>query len=274
MTTVNDIKVAIIGVGNIGRAMALGIHQAVVIDPSNVYLTRRKTGAIQDFAPLGFQITTDNQKAVSFADIIVVAVTPAQMPEVMEELSRCKLTDKIIASAVSGIRLENLKQELGEKTAVVRIMPNTAAALGQSITCLAALTEDEEALTKVEELMGYLGETLRIDEEQMSAATALGACGVAFFLRAVRAASQGGIQAGFHAEEALMIAAQTARGAAELIRDGKHHPEFEIDKVTTPQGATISGLNEMEHAGFSSAFIKGIVCSAEKIGSFSQTVKE
>ena len=98
----------------------------------------------------------------------------------------------------------------------------------------------------------------------MEAATALCACGVAFFLRSIRAASQGGIEIGFHPDEALLMAAQTARGAASLlIRDGSH-PEPEIDRVTTPRGCTIAGLNEMEHRGFSSAMIKGIVTSARK----------
>ena len=98
----------------------------------------------------------------------------------------------------------------------------------------------------------------------MIAATALGACGIAFFLRAIRAASQGGIEIGFHAHEALAIAAQTARGAATLLLSGEHHPESEIDRVTTPRGCTIAGLNHMEHEGFSSAMIKGITTSAQK----------
>ena len=109
-----------------------------------------------------------------------------------------------------------------------------------------------------------LAKTVVIDEEKMIAATALGACGIAFFLRAIRAASQGGIEIGFHSDEALRIAAQAAKGAASLLLSMENHPEYEIDKVTTPRGCTISGLNQMEHAGFSSAMIKGIVTSAEK----------
>jgi pyrroline-5-carboxylate reductase len=98
----------------------------------------------------------------------------------------------------------------------------------------------------------------------MVPATALCASGIAFFLRAIRAASQGGIEIGFHAEDALFMASQTAKGAASLILKSGAHPEGEVDKVTTPMGITISGLNQMEHAGFSSSLIKGIVTSAEK----------
>ncbi len=98
----------------------------------------------------------------------------------------------------------------------------------------------------------------------MTPATVLCACGIAFFLRAIRAASQGGIEIGFHAEDALAMAAQTARGAASLLLESGKHPESEIDRVTTPMGCTIAGLNQMEHEGFSSALIRGIITSANK----------
>jgi len=142
-------------------------------------------------------------------------------------------------------------------------MPNTAIAIRQSMTCIAASEKGEE-LGMVRRLFEGLGKVVVIDEELMIPATALCACGIAFFLRAIRAASQGGIEIGFHAEDALLMAAQTARGAASLLVEGGTHPEGEVDRVTTPQGCTISGLNQMEHNGFSSAMIKGIVTSAEK----------
>ena len=100
----------------------------------------------------------------------------------------------------------------------------------------------------------------------MTSATSLCACGIAFFLRAIRAASQGGTEIEFHASEALKMAAQTAKGAAALLLEHESHPEDEIDKVTSPKGCTIAGLNQMEHSGFSSAFIKGITTSAQKAG--------
>ena len=135
------------------------------------------------------------------------------------------------------------------------------------MTCLATNSESEELRSKVVSIFDTVGRTLFIDEEMMTPATALGACGVAFFLRAVRAAAQGGIEIGFHPEEALIMAAQTALGAAALILEKHRHPEREIDAVTTPRGCTIAGLNEMEHRGFSSAMIKGITTSARKADS-------
>ena len=146
-------------------------------------------------------------------------------------------------------------------------MPNTASSICESITCLCSDSESQknDALQKATSIFKFLGKTITIPEENMIAATALGACGIAFFLRAIRAASQGGIEIGFHSKESFLIAAQTAKGAASLVLESSSHPESEIDNVTTPKGATISGLNEMEHQGFSSALIKGITTSTNKI---------
>ena len=143
-------------------------------------------------------------------------------------------------------------------------MPNTAMAVRESMTCLASNNASQEAMKTAQQIFDAVGTTLIIEEEMMSAATALAACGIAFFLRAIRAASQGGIEIGFHAKEALAMAAQTAKGAATLLLTNQNHPEQEIDRVTTPMGCTIAGLNRMEHEGFSSAMIKGITVSANK----------
>ena len=132
------------------------------------------------------------------------------------------------------------------------------------MTCLACQEIAKKHLPDIEELFNTIGKTLVIEESLMKAATVLGASGVAFFMRYLRAATQGGIQMGFHPEEAQLIAVQTAAGAARLILGNENHPEVEIDKVTTPQGCTIEGLNEMEHQGFSSALIKGLMTSIIK----------
>ena len=165
-------------------------------------------------------------------------------------------------STVSGVSIADVRAHLGPDIPVVRAMPNIGIAIGESMTCLAAEPGRDVALQRAVEIFDAVGTTLVIDEEQMIPATALCACGIAFFLRAVRAASQGGIEIGFHPREALHMAAQTALGAASQVLDRESHPEREIDSVTTPRGCTISGLNEMEHQGFSSAMIKGIVTSA------------
>jgi pyrroline-5-carboxylate reductase len=252
-------KIGIIGAGNIGMAIAKGMVSQKVISPSKLYLSRKRNGLLAGQKREGFQVT-DNPSLVSECDIIILAVLPGQAREVVIELKDAfQKGNKILVSVVSAVSIQELKEWSGNGIPVVRIMPNTAAEYGASMTCVAG--EEEEAVARVKELFDPLGQTMVIKEHLMPAATILAACGIAFFLRFIRAVSQGGIQIGFHAEEAGRIAAQTAMGAAVLLMKTENHPELEIDRVTTPMGCTISGLNEMEHFGLSSAMIKGIVKS-------------
>jgi pyrroline-5-carboxylate reductase len=160
----------------------------------------------------------------------------------------------------------DIRIQFGKEAQVVRAMPNTAIAIGQSMTCVASDQADSAHVAEVVRMFETVGAVVKINEDLMTSATALCACGIAFFLRAIRAASQGGVEIGFHADDALKMAVQTAKGAADLLLQMGSHPEQEIDKVTSPKGCTIAGLNEMEHNGFSSSLIKGIKLSATKAG--------
>jgi pyrroline-5-carboxylate reductase len=170
----------------------------------------------------------------------------------------------VVISVVSGVAISDIAEKLKVNVPVFRAMPNTAISIGESMTALACRQADKHLLPEVEELFSYLGETIHLKEELITASTALASCGIAFFMRAIRAAIQGGIEIGLRADDARKMAAQTAKGAAQLLILTGNHPEFEVDKVTTPLGVTISGLNQMEHAGFSSAMIQGIVTAWEK----------
>jgi pyrroline-5-carboxylate reductase len=260
-------KIAILGAGNIGAAIARGLAASGRYLPGSIILTRRRAEMLEPLAGEKFLTLTDNRKAVKAADIIILAVGPGQVEDLAKEI-RPALTEKhILISIVTGVTTAQIAGWVKRRTRIVRAMSNTAISIREAMTCLCAAPVDREALAGARDIFDALGKTLVINEELMLAATALAGCGVAFFLRSVRAASQGGIQIGFHSEEALLMAAQTARGAASLLLSAGNHPESEIDKVTTPQGCTIEGLNEMEHHGFSSAMITGIVASNGKAAS-------
>ncbi len=265
-------ELAILGTGNIGRAIAAGLAAAGRFEPSSMILTRRHVESLADLGDRGFQVQTDNRDAVRRAATIVVAVEPQQLDPLLDEI-RSELDGKrhVLISVVSGAGIAAIVERVGQTLAVVRAMPNTAIAIGRSMTCLASNSTDPKTLDRASAIFDAVGITRVIDEEQMVPATALCACGIAFFLRAVRAASQGGIEIGFHPDEALTMAAQTALGAAALVLEQGRHPEREIDSVTTPRGCTIAGLNEMEHRGFGSALIKGIVTSSNKAGALYRT---
>ncbi len=263
-------NIAILGAGNIGRAIANGLVYSGGYRPSQVYLTRRQVEALENFKKRGFPVTADNAAAVTDCKTILITVQPGQLAGLLDSIRPAiQPRQHLILSAVTGVWIAEISAELGNSTPIIRIMPNTAVAIGQSMTCLAANGRHGRALKAATRLFEKVGRTLTIDEEHMTAATALCACGVAFFLRSIRAASQGGIQIGFNADDALQMAAQTARGAASLLLESNVHPESEIDRVTTPRGCTIAGLNRMEHAGFSSAMIKGLVTATEIAASLS-----
>jgi len=260
-------KIAILGSGNIGLSLAKGLIKADKYKPEQVILTRRNVVALAELAEAGLITTSDNLKAVSEATIIVLAVLPQQLNKLLNEIKPAINPDKqLFISVISGVNCEDIRKHLELDVQVVRAMPNTAIAIGHSMTCIGTDTATAENVATVKDLFDTVGITVQINEELMTSATALCACGIAFFLRSIRAASQGGTEIGFHAHDALKMAAQTAKGAADLLLQLASHPEQEIDKVTSPKGCTIAGLNEMEHHGFSSAMIKGIKLSAEKAG--------
>ncbi len=258
-------QIAVLGGGNIGGAIAVGLAASGKYAPADITITRRNPNLLHDFAAKGFRTTHDNKSALAQSQVVIVAVTPQQIDFLLDDIkSAVDPTRHLLISVASGVSILQITRHLEKPVEVIRAMPNTAIAIHQSMTCLAANNEKSDGLTVARAIFDTVGKTLVIKEDLMGAATSLCACGIAFFLRAIRAASQGGIEIGFHAEDAILMAAQTAKGAASLITGGLSHPEHEIDKVTTPRGITITGLNEMEHRGFSSAMIKGITTSAEK----------
>ncbi|MEA3238609.1 MAG: pyrroline-5-carboxylate reductase, partial [Candidatus Bipolaricaulota bacterium] len=246
------------------------------ISADKITITRRSIHLLDGLKQEGFRVEGDNLAAVRSTRVVLVAVRPRQLNAVLREIAPALVEgEHLVISTVSNASIAEIKRQLGKEIVVVRAMPNIAVSVGESMTCLCSgESVSSEAKEEAREIFATLGQTMFITEEQMTPATALCACGIAFFLRAIRAAAQGGVEVGFHAEEAIRLAAQTARGAATLLLEGNTHPEVQLDKVTTPMGVTIAGLNEMEHHGFSSAMIRGIVTSAEKATKLYQKQEE
>ncbi len=258
-------KIAIIGGGNLGSAIAAGLLKSNFCGAENITVTKRNIATLHWLQEKSINVYTDNTRAVAENDVIILAIKPFQIKEILEEVKNAITPNKLLISVVTGISLDEIKSIVGSEVSVVRAMPNTAISIQESITCLSSGKINTDQLKYTEALFNALGKTVVIDEKLMNAATVLGACGTAYAMRYIRASVQGGIEIGFDAATASLIAAQTVKGAAELLLTTKTHPEQEIDKVTTPKGCTIAGLNEMEHQGFSSAIIKGIAASFHKI---------
>ncbi len=259
-------KIAIIGGGNLGTAIAEGLIQSGFVLPKQILITKRNIATLHQLERRGVLVSDKNEEAVRYADLIILAIKPFQVDDVLASLKKeFKEGNHVLVSVITGISIDHISNVIGKKISIVRAMPNTAIAIQESMTCIASKDISEEKLQYVHEIFNQLGKTVTIDEKLMDAATVLGACGTAFAMRYIRANIQGGIEIGFDAATANLIAAQTVKGAAELLLKKGSHPEQEIDKVTTPKGCTIAGLNEMEHRGFSSSLIKGLVASYDKI---------
>lgn len=259
-------KIAILGCGNIGMAVIEGILKSSLLQPENIIATRRNVDASGFLKESGITLITDNKHAVRESELIVIAVKSYNFSGVLEEIRDHLVPGKhIIISLTTGIPISRIKEETGGRVSVFRAMPNISASVGSSVTCICHSGHAPDGTDYVKALFDLIGTTMIIDEDLMESATILGSCGVAYVLRFIRAMIQGGIQIGFDARTASLIVNQTVKGAADLLIEKQRHPEKEIDRVTTPKGCTIVGLNEMEHNGFSSSLIRGIVASFEKI---------
>ncbi|WP_452225074.1 pyrroline-5-carboxylate reductase [Lacinutrix chionoecetis] len=257
-------KIAIIGTGNLGKSIAKGLITNNAI--TTLYLTKRHLEGIQEFE--GYKnvyLTTDNSEAVQKSDILIFAVQPSHFETILNEIQP-HLTDRhVIISTITGFLIPKIEAQVGADKFIIRAMPNTAIAVGKSMTCLCSNEQGEKRIKIAQAIFNRLGHSLVIPETQMQAATVVCASGIAFWMRLIRATTQAAIQLGFDAKEAQELAMHTCEGAASLLITNGDHPEEEIDRVTTPKGCTIEGLNEMEHKGLSSSLIQGMVASFNKI---------
>jgi pyrroline-5-carboxylate reductase len=257
-------KIAILGGGNIGTSLAKGLICSEQYSKDEIIITEKRESRTAVLKNQGFHVTAENHEAVMGTGIIVLSVKPQQFETLTQEIKNSITSKQILISTVTGITHKDIESVFGP-VPNVRIMPNTALEICESMTCMSSKYMKPDQEKRVVSIFEKMGKSIIIPEELIGAATVLGACGIAFALRFMRAMSQGGIEIGFNSEMAHYITAQTVKGAADLIMGTSNHPEREIDKVTTPQGITISGLNEMEHQGFSSAVIRGLTTSYNKL---------
>lgn len=255
-------NIHIIGGGNLGSSIAIGL--AKFSTKNQITVTRRNVKIIENLNSLGIKTSANNTTGIEQADIIILTIKPYQVDTVLAEILP-HFSNKIVASGVSGLSIAELQQKIGNQNQAIRIMPNIAAQFGESATCIAYQSQHQDEANKVVSIFNDLGTAPIIDEALMDAATVLAASGTAFALRYMRASMQAGIEIGFDWKTALAISAQTVKGAAEMLMKEQTHPEQLIDRVTTPKGCTIAGLNDMETHGFSSSLIRGIKTSLKQI---------
>lgn len=255
-------KVAIIGAGNMGGAIAHGLanghyikaEEITVSNPSQPKLDQLKAEHPH------IHITNSNKEAAEGADIVIIAVKPWKVEEVLKPLRLRQ--PQILVSVAAGLTFENLAHFVDPEMPIFRVIPNTAIAECASMTPIAARNASDEQIKMMIDLFNEMGLAILIEEKQFAAATALTSCGIAYVLKYVQAAMQAGVEMGIRPNDAMKMVAQTVEGAAQLLLKNEHtHPVLEIEKVTTPGGITIKGVNALEHEGFTSAVIKALKAS-------------
>ena len=264
-------KIAFIGTGNMGGAIVRGLIKSGAYSPQDIICTAKSEATLEKLRQYdsALHLSLDNKEAVQSADIIVLAVKPWLMADVIDEIRLViDLKRQVIVSVAAGITLNELVHllvpvnEHHEISPILfRVVPNTAAEVLESITFIASQGATEQQSNTIQHLFSSIGYAMVIDERLIPAATSLASCGIAFAMRYMRAAMEGGVELGFRPDEAARIVEHTVKGAATLLLHSGMHPEAAIDQVTTAGGITIKGLNAMERAGFTNAVIEGLKAS-------------
>ncbi len=259
-----DLKIAIIGAGNMGGAIARGLSKGKLVQSKNIRVSdvsKANLEAIQAFNS-EIVVSDSNREVIKDADIIILAVKPWLVEAVANEIeNKIDFKKQIIVSIAAGVDFSQLAKCFNTEATFFRVIPNTAIEVLQSVSTISSFKATKEQEELIVSLFAELGKAFLVPETQLNAFMSLSSCGIAYAFRYIRAATEGGVEMGIYPNIAKAVVLQTLRGAIDLLEANNSHPEVEIDKVTTPGGITIKGLNEMEASGFTNAVIKGLKAS-------------
>lgn len=255
-------KVTILGAGNMGGAIARGLINGSKVAAYDITVANPTNGKLDALKSIcsDINVTNDNSEAVKNADIIILAMKPWLVGSVLEKLS-INEGKQIVLSVAAGISFVDYCAMIGHSHTIFRVCPNTAISIGESTTLISSYNATAEQEKQIIDIFSEMGLAMLIPESQMVAATSVSSCGIAYVLKYIHAAVEAGVEMGLYPKDAQKMVAQSVKGAAQLLLQNDTHPAVEIDKVTTPGGLTIKGINELDHAGFSSAIIRAMKIS-------------
>ena len=252
-------KISMIGAGAMGGATVEGLIKGHLFENADITVADPSTAVLSKFSAHGVSVTTNNAEAAAKADIVCVCVKPWLVEQVLKDINTALNAKKqLLVVIAAGVSSDQIRSWLFDCPPLFLVIPNIAIAQLASMTFIAPVGATEEQTKLIKNIFDGMGQTFITDERHLAAGTTLASCGIAYAMRYIRAASEGGVELGFKADDAKNIVMQTVKGAVELLQSSGMHPEQAIDLVTTPGGVTIKGLNEMEHAGFTSAVIRGL----------------
>jgi len=251
-----------------GGSTVEGLLKTNIVKSSDITVADPVQATLDRFAPMGVSVTSDNAVAVQGADVVMVFVKPWLVELVIKEIKgSMDYENQLLVVVAAGVSakaiMEWADKDGGAPLQLFLAIPNIAIAERSSMTFLVPVMAHEDSVKTVKDLFDEVGQTIVTEERLLGAGTTLASCGIAYAMRYIRAATEGGVELGFKSSQAQQIVMQTVKGAVELLQANGMHPEAAIDLVTTPGGVTIKGLNEMEHAGFTSAVIRGLKAGAK-----------
>lgn len=252
-------KITIIGTGNMGGAIAKGLASQPISEISKICITNRSIDKLEklhaEFPNL--IIEEKSEEAIKDADLIILAVKPWIVEPILQELKFSP--NQILASVAAGITFKQMEEWCKGTQIFYRIIPNTAITYQASMNIIASYNTNPKEDDLILSIFNHLGSSIIIPESKMAAATSISSCGIAYLFKYIQASMQAGIELGLTSQEAIQLTAQTAIGAGSIfIQDKNAHPSVEMDRVSTPGGLTIKGLNELDKKGFPSAIIEAI----------------
>lgn len=264
-------KIGFIGVGQMALALASGFLSKKIIEPSQLFACDIHAPSLERFVKMTKATALDGaHSVVQESDVIFLGVKPFQMDSLLSDLSKRGSVQKLFANRffitiAAGIQLSTYGKYLGNSTRMARVMPNTPCQVGQAATgiCIspAATAEDAEL---VQMLFDTVGITVSVPETQMDALTGLSGSGPAFVFIMAEALADAGVRAGISRDNAIKLAAQTLKGAAEMILRTGEHPAVLKDRVTSPGGTTIAGIAALEEHGLRAALLAAVKASTER----------
>ena len=257
-------KIAVIGAGAMGGATVEGLIKGETFRNEDICVADPAQQVLNRFAAKGVCVTSDNRAAAAEADIVCVVVKPWLVETVLKGIAGVlDAKRQLLIVVAAGVSSAKIREWVEQCPPLFLAIPNIAIAQRASMTFLVPVTAHAGQVETVKAVFDEMGQTILTDEQHLAAGTTLASCGIAYAMRYVRAASEGGVELGFKADDAKHIVMQTMKGAVALLEATGLHPEAAIDLVTTPGGVTIKGLNEMEHAGFTSSVIRGLKAGAK-----------
>jgi len=253
-------KIAVIGTGKIGEWLISGLLSSEWRTPAEIVATARREERLAELAErYGVETTNDNVAAVEGAAIVVIAVKPQDMEELLGELESAITAEQTVVTVAAAIPTALVEGGLDGEIPVVRAMPNAPSSVHEGMAGIAAGTyATEEHMAKAEEVLAHLGHTVRVAENYMDAVTAVSGSGPAYFALLAESMIEAGILLGLSREISTELVVQTMLGTAKLLRDEKMHPVELREMVTSPGGTTIAAIRELEQAGVRAAFLNAI----------------